>query len=127
MRSVKRAHTKPEILVRRSLHKLGFRFRLHRRQLPGTPDIVLPRYRTVIFVHGCFWHRHQGCRYATTPKTNQDYWLPKFQANLERDARNVEALQELGWRVIVVWGCETRSVDLLEQHLKQEFMLECIH
>lgn len=127
MRSVKRAHTKPEILVRRSLHKLGFRFRLHSRQLPGTPDIVLPRYRTVIFVHGCFWHRHQYCRYTTTPKTNQDYWLPKFATNLERDARNVEALQELGWRVIVVWGCETRSVDLLEQRLKQEFMPECIH
>lgn len=87
MRAVKRAHTGPEIVVRRALHALGLRFRLHRRDLPGSPDIVLPRFRTVVFVHGCFWHRHPGCRYASMPKSRQEYWLPKFKANVERDAK----------------------------------------
>lgn len=96
MRAVKRAHTGPEIVVRRALHALGLRFRLHRRDLPGSPDIVLPRFRTVVFVHGCFWHRHPGCRYASIPKTRQEYWLPKFKANVERDAKKEAQLCELG-------------------------------
>lgn len=121
MRAVKRAHTKPEIIVRQALHALGLRFRLHRRDLPGSPDIVLPRLRTVIFVHGCFWHRHPGCRYATTPKSRQEYWLPKFEANVERDAGKEAQLRELGWRVAVIWECETKSLEALEARLRLEF------
>lgn len=123
MRAVKRAHTGPEIAVRKLLHSLGLRFRLHCKVLPGSPDIVLPKHCTVIFVHGCFWHRHPGCRYASTPKTRQDYWLPKFAANVERDARKASQLKELGWRVVVVWECETRNREALEARLRQEFEL----
>ena len=123
MRAVKRAHTKPEIIVRKALHALGLRFRLHRRDLPGSPDIVLPRFRTVVFVHGCFWHRHPGCRHATTPKSRQEYWLPKFEANVERDARKEAQLRELGWRVAVIWECETKSLAALEARLRLEFDL----
>lgn len=83
MRSVRTSNSKPELVVRRLLHRLGFRFSLHRKSLPGTPDIVLRKHLTVIFVHGCFWHRHPGCKYATTPKTRQDFWLPKFEANVK--------------------------------------------
>ena len=123
MRAVKRAHTRPEIVVRQTLHALGFRFRLHRRDLPGSPDIVLPKFRTVVFVHGCFWHRHSDCRYATTPKSRQEYWLPKFEANVERDARKEAQLRELGWRVLVMWECETKSLEALEARLRLEFDL----
>lgn len=123
MRAVKRAHTAPEMIVRQELHALGLRFRLHRRDLPGSPDIVLPRLRTVIFVHGCFWHRHSDCRYATTPKTRQEYWLPKFAANIERDARKEAQLQALGWRVLLVWECETKRREELTLRLRREFGL----
>jgi DNA mismatch endonuclease (patch repair protein) len=123
MRAVKRAHTAPEIVVRQALHALGLRFRLHRRDLPGSPDIVLPKFRTVVFVHGCFWHRHPNCRYATTPKSRQEYWLPKFEANLERDARKEAQLRDLGWRVLVVWECETKSLEALVARLRLEFDL----
>ena len=123
MRAVKRAHTGPEIVVRRALHALGLRFRLHRRDLPGSPDIVLPRFRTVVFVHGCFWHRHLGCRYASVPKSRQEYWLPKFKANVERDAKKEAQLCELGWRVLVIWECETRKPTELEQRLRREFLV----
>ena len=123
MRAVKRAHTAPEIVVRQVLHALGLRFRLHRRDLPGSPDIVLPKFRTVVFVHGCFWHRHPDCRYATTPKSRQEYWLPKFEANVERDARKEAQLRELSWRVLVMWECETKSLEALEARLRLEFDL----
>ena len=123
MRAVKRAHTAPEIIVRQELHALGLRFRLHRRDLPGSPDIVLPRLRTVIFVHGCFWHRHSDCRYATTPKTRQEYWLPKFAANIERDVRKEAQLQALGWRVLLVWECETKRREELTLRLRRELKL----
>lgn len=99
-------NTKPEMLVRRALHRLGFRFRLHRRDLPGRPDIVLPKYKTAIFVHGCFWHRHAGCRRATTPKTREAFWRSKFEANISRDRNAVEALKQGGWNVLVLWECE---------------------
>lgn len=124
MRAVKRADTGPEIVARKVLHRMGLRFRIHRRDLPGTPDIVLPRHRAAIFVHGCFWHRHRGCPYATVPKTNEEYWLPKFGANTARDARKQAALEHEGWRVLVVWGCETRDPEGLEARLRQEFSLE---
>lgn len=106
MRAITKKNTKPEIRVRRRLHALGFRFRLHRRDLPGTPDIVLPRHRVVIQVHGCFWHQHPGCRHATTPRTRQDYWLPKLERNVARDRAAAAALEALGWRVLVLWECE---------------------
>ena len=123
MRAVKRANTAPEIIVRQVLHALGIRFRLHRRDLPGSPDVVLPRFRTVIFVHGCFWHRHPDCRYTTTPKTRLDYWLPKFAANIERDHRKEAQLQALGWRVLLVWECETKQRGELTLRLRRELKL----
>ncbi len=123
MRAVKRAHTAPEIIVRQMLHALGLRFRLQRRDLPGSPDIVMPRFHTAIFVHGCFWHRHPGCRYATTPKIRQEYWVPKFMANVERDARKESQLRELGWKVLIIWECETRDRGELMTRLRQELGL----
>ena len=105
--------TKPEMAVRSALHRMGFRYRLHRRDLPGTPDIVLSRHKLVILVHGCFWHRHSGCRHSTTPKTRTAFWAAKFDANIERDRRNVVALEEAGWTVATVWECETRQPESL--------------
>lgn len=122
MRSVPTKDTKPEILVRSLLHGMGLRFRLHRKNLPGSPDIVLAKHRTVIFVHGCFWHRHPDCRYASTPKTRQDFWLPKFEANVQRDAKKEAQLRELGWRVLMVWECETRSPEQLRERLWRDFL-----
>ncbi|WP_425273868.1 very short patch repair endonuclease [Phytopseudomonas daroniae] len=121
MKAVRRENTRPEILVRKVLHGAGLRFRITKKSLPGTPDIVLTKHRTAIFVHGCFWHRHPDCRYASTPKTRQEYWLPKFAANVERDARKEAALEELGWRVLIVWECETKNLAALEERLRREF------
>lgn len=101
--------TAPERVVRSALHKRGYRFRLHSRELPGTPDIVLPKYRAVIYVHGCFWHRHTGCRYATTPGTNKTFWAAKFAANVMRDRRTLRAVRRLGWTPLVVWECEAED------------------
>ena len=122
MRRVRQAGTKPELAVRRVLHSMGFRYRLNRRDLPGRPDIVLPSKRVALFVHGCFWHRHQGCRRATTPKTNTDYWLPKFAENEARDVRAIRVLEAGGWRVRVVWQCETDHPGQLGESLR-EFLL----
>lgn len=97
--------TAPELTVRRFLHREGFRFRLHRRDLPGRPDVVLARYRVAILVHGCFWHRHSSCRYATTPSSNREFWQAKFAQNVARDRRNLRELRRLGWTPIVVWEC----------------------
>ena len=107
MRRVRGKHTTPERAVRRVAHALGYRFRLHRRDLPGTPDLVFPRLRRAIFVHGCFWHRHEGCARTTTPKTRAAYWREKFEQNVHRDRRNLAALRDLGWEVLVVWECQT--------------------
>ncbi|MGY2221717.1 very short patch repair endonuclease [Pseudomonas gingeri] len=123
MRAVRRAHTKPELLVRKAMHALGLRFRLHAKLLPGSPDIVLAKHHTVVFVHGCFWHRHLGCKYATTPKTRQEFWNPKFEGNVARDARKEAQLQELGWRVLIVWECETKDLAALDVRLRREFGL----
>ncbi|QQE84763.1 very short patch repair endonuclease [Pseudomonas putida] len=123
MRLIKREHTQPELVVRRLLHSMGLRFRLHSKSLPGSPDVVLPKRRTVVFVHGCYWHRHPGCRYASTPKTRQDFWLPKFASNVERDNRKAEQLRELGWRVVVVWECETKDVMSLDARLRKVFLV----
>jgi len=105
MRGIKSSDTKPELFLRRYLHSLGYRFRLHRKDLPGSPDLVLPRYRLAIFVHGCFWHRHSGCFYTATPKTRQAFWEEKFRGNVRRDNRSYTGLHALGWRVLVIWEC----------------------
>jgi DNA mismatch endonuclease (patch repair protein) len=121
MRAVPRANSGPEIAVRKILHGLGLRFRLHRRELPGTPDIVLARHRTVVFVHGCFWHRHGDCRKATTPKTHAEFWAEKFERNVERDARNEALLVGRGWRVLTVWECQTSDTEGLRKQLRKLF------
>ncbi|MBI9080458.1 MAG: DNA mismatch endonuclease Vsr [Pseudodesulfovibrio sp.] len=106
MSSIKGKDSKPEMAVRKFLHASGLRFRLHRKDLPGKPDIILPKYKTAIFVHGCFWHRHEGCPKATTPASNMDFWEQKFAGNIERDRRNQGVLRSLGWRVLIMWECE---------------------
>lgn len=107
MARVKSGDTRPEMVVRRIVHGLGYRYRLHRRDLPGTPDLVLPRHRKVIFVHGCFWHQHRCPRGDRRPKSNQEYWIPKLQRNVQRDRRARRQLNRLGWSVLVVWECQT--------------------
>lgn len=119
MAAIRGRNTSPELKVRSLLHSLGFRFRLHRRDLPGSPDIVLPRHRTIVFVHGCFWHRHSGCRYSTNPKTRADFWAGKFEQNVDRDHRQQQQLREMGWSVIVVWECELRDLPSLTARLAQ--------
>ena len=109
MSRIRSGDTKPEIVLRKALHKLGFRFRVHGTRLPGKPDIVLTKYKTAIFVHGCFWHRHPGCKVATTPKSNTDFWTDKFARNVERDERVVQQIEDGGWRVIIVWECDVDS------------------
>ena len=111
MSAIKSKNTKPEIKVRKVLHSMGYRFRLHRKDLPGSPDIVLPKYKTVIFVHGCFWHRHKNCKYASTPKTRQEFWEAKFRENINRDKLNQENLSSKGWKIIIVWECEIKDKD----------------
>jgi len=127
MRAVPRKNSKPEMIVRRVLHSLGYRFRLHRRELPGTPDIVLPKHRLAIFVHGCFWHRHPGCRLASTPRTRADFWQSKFDRNVERDAASTHALRALGWSVLVIWECQTRDVGGLSKLLEQQLQANPIN
>jgi DNA mismatch endonuclease (patch repair protein) len=99
-------NSRPELLVRSALHKLGYRFRLHSKDLPGKPDIVLPKYRTAIFIHGCFWHQHESCRYGHLPRSNLEYWGPKLKRNKERDVKNQAELKKLGWKVLVIWECQ---------------------
>lgn len=113
MKRVRGKNTKPEIIVRRALHAAGYRFRLHRRGLPGSPDIVLPKHRLVIFVHGCFWHRHEGCPKTTTPRTRTEFWNAKFATNQLRDEAAVETLRLQGWTVVIVWECEAASTEWL--------------
>lgn len=109
MSRIRSSNTSPEIALRKALHALGLRFRLHRKDLPGKPDIILPRYKTAVFVHGCFWHRHAGCKIATTPKSNTQFWVEKFDRNVARDNRSRALLEARGWKVIVVWECELGS------------------
>lgn len=112
MSRIKSGHTKPEKTVRSLLYKMGCRFRLHYKKLPGRPDIVLPKYKTVIFVHGCFWHRHKGCKDATMPKSNICFWQKKLSGNVARDRKKQRELKKNGWKVIVVWECEVeKSID----------------
>lgn len=117
MQSVKSKDTRPELVVRSLLHRMGYRFRLHRKDLPGKPDIVLPGRGRAIFVHGCFWHSH-GCNKGRPPKSRTEYWLPKLNANVERDKKKIEQLQQLGWKTLVVWQCQTKDRDVLAALLK---------
>ena len=123
MSRIRSSNTRPEIAVRRLLHALGYRFRLHRRDLPGKPDIVLPRHRLALFVHGCFWHQHPGCRLASKPKTRQDYWTPKLAGNVQRDQLAQEALAAMGWRVEVIWECDARKPAELERRVLEALKL----
>ena len=109
MSKVRSQSTGPEIIVRKYLHSLGFRFRLHSKKLPGTPDIVLRKYQSVIFVHGCFWHHHKGCRRSKMPSSNMEFWDTKISTNIRRDKRNTSKLKQLGWRVLIIWECETKN------------------
>jgi DNA mismatch endonuclease (patch repair protein) len=119
MARIKSRNTKPEKLVRSLLHAMGYRFRLHGKNLPGTPDIVLPRYRSVIFVHGCFWHGHQGCNRATIPATRTNFWKAKIDSNRKRDERNTAALEKSGYRWLIIWQCETKDTTALAQRLAE--------
>ena len=120
MSRIRSGNTKPERLVRSLLHRMGYRFRLHRKDLPGRPDIVLPGRRTVVLVHGCYWHRHSGCQFAYTPKSNLVFWEAKFSENVKRDQRQHGQLRELGWHVVIVWECETKHIDILAARLHSE-------
>jgi DNA mismatch endonuclease (patch repair protein) len=113
MSGIRGRNTKPELTVRSFLHRQGLRFRIHGRQLPGRPDVVLPKYRVALFVHGCFWHRHSGCQYASTPKNNAAFWRAKLDGNALRDKRHRRELARLGWRVFTVWECELDEQRLL--------------
>jgi DNA mismatch endonuclease (patch repair protein) len=117
MSRIKGKDTRPEMLVRKRLWAEGFRYRLHRRGLPGKPDLVFPKYRAVIFVHGCFWHAH-GCKRSAPPSTRKAFWNAKLQGNRERDARNIAALEEQGWRVLVIWECELKTEKRREETLR---------
>lgn len=111
MAGIQGKNTKPELIVRRMLFASGYRFRLHRRDLPGAPDIVMPGRKVAVFVHGCFWHMHEGCRFAKMPATRSEFWRIKLEANVARDRRAVESLRALGWRVLCVWECSTRDTE----------------
>lgn len=117
MAGIRGRDTAPEMAVRRVAHRMGLRFRLQRKDLPGRPDLMLPKHRLAVFVHGCFWHRHEGCRYASTPKSRVAFWTEKFESNVARDARQEAALRALGWRVLIIWQCETRDEAAVERRL----------
>ena len=124
MSRVRGKGTLPELAVRRMAHALGMRFRLHRADLPGRPDLVFPRHRTVVFVHGCFWHRHEGCRKSTIPKSSVEYWEAKFRRNVERDISSTTELARMGWRVLTIWECETKDSELLRTKLESVRSIE---
>lgn len=121
MSRVKGKDTSPELRVRRAAHALGLRFRLHRRDLPGKPDLVFPKFRVAMFVHGCFWHRHEGCSKASVPKSRVEFWKMKFDTNVVRDAKNAAELRTRGWRVANIWECETKDAAALDRALRRIF------
>ena len=123
MSRVSSRDTLPEMRIRRAAHALGLRYRLYRKDLPGNPDLIFPKHRVALFVHGCFWHRHLGCMKASTPKSRTEFWNAKFDANVARDRRSFDALIVMGWRVEVIWECETRDVDDLRDRLIKIFSL----
>jgi len=119
MSRIKSSNTKPEIVVRSLLHNMGYRFRLHRKDLPGKPDIALPMYNSVIFVHGCFWHRHKECKNTTSPKTKKTFWREKFKANVIRDKKVQEELKSMGWKILIIWECELPDLDRVKKLIKE--------
>lgn len=121
MAQVKGSDTRPEKIVRSLLHRMGYRFRLHRKDLPGSPDIVLPKFHTAIFVNGCFWHRHPNCKRASTPAANAAYWQKKFDRNVERDKLSKAALECAGWHVLVIWECEIKDTMALQERISHFF------
>ncbi|HBG18746.1 MAG TPA: very short patch repair endonuclease [Desulfobulbaceae bacterium] len=123
MAQIRAKDTKPEKIVRSLLHKMGFRFRIHRSDLPGTPDIVLPRHKTIIFVHGCFWHFHEGCKEAILPKTNTEYWREKLYKNIKRDQINNQELEKIGWNVLEIWECEIQDLRILSTKIKENIKI----
>lgn len=124
MACIKGKNTKPELIVRSLLHRLGLRFRLHKKDLPGKPDIVLSKWNTVIFVHGCFWHGHIGCKGASIPKTNTEFWVNKIKKNIERDLIAEEKLRLAGWRVLIVWECQIKNNKILSKNISEWFELD---
>ncbi|MGD9211439.1 MAG: very short patch repair endonuclease [Desulfobacteraceae bacterium] len=110
-------NTKPEVIVRSLLHGMGYRFRLHRKDLPGKPDIILPKYKKIIFIHGCFWHGHENCSRSKRPATNESFWNEKLDKNIARDKLNISNLREAGWDVLIVWTCEVKDLDKLKNKL----------
>ncbi len=122
MSRIRAKNTKPELSVRSLLHRLGFRFRIHVRRLPGCPDIVLPKWRTVVFVNGCFWHRHKNCKFAYSPKSRRAFWEEKFTANIMRDRQRQRDLRRLGWTVVVVWECQAREIGNLDKLVRRMFL-----
>lgn len=112
-------NTTPEFAVRSWLHTHGYRFRIHRKDLPGKPDIILPKYNIIIFVNGCFWHQHKGCKKAVLPKSNQEYWLPKLRKNIESQEKAIFSLREKGWNIYIIWECETKRTEELTSRLKE--------
>ncbi len=121
MARIKGKDTKPELRVRSMLHKMGYRFRLHRRDLPGNPDLTLPRYKKVIFIHGCFWHGHEGCRRSKRPSTNVAFWTKKLDKNIKRDQRNIRELREMGWDTLIIWTCELKDEERLRKKIRNFF------
>lgn len=121
MGRIRGRNTRPEMIVRSLCHSLGLRYRLHRKDLPGSPDLVFPKYRLCLFVHGCFWHRHPGCKFSYTPKSRPEFWMPKLARNVARDQEKEAALRELGWRVEIVWECETKDLERLRERLFRLF------
>lgn len=123
MGRVRRQDTGPELVIRKLLHANGYRFRLHRRDLPGKPDIVLPRYKSAIYVNGCFWHNHFGCKWGSIPQSNTEFWKAKFARNKERDKQNLLQMTRLGWHPIVVWECETRNLERLLKKINSKLSM----
>jgi len=124
MAQIRAKNTAPEKLVRSFLHNMGYRFRLHRKDLPGKPDIVLPKYKKIIFVHGCFWHQHKGCKRATMPKSNKRYWKNKLENNIKKDIINRNELKRLGWEVLIIWECEAKKENILYNKVFKFFNLK---
>lgn len=119
MRAIPQKNTRPEMVIRRMVHAMGARYRLHSKALSGRPDLVFPSRRLCIFVHGCFWHRHRGCRLASVPASNVEFWSEKFRSNIERDKRKETELRNMGWRVEIIWECETRDLGELKKRLRE--------